>query len=298
MRSFRDIKKHYDFTEGDEVRLSSISGVMSENVDEAMDALDSWILGTPETARFFADEARKARVFGAHKKWFLDLFSGKYDQQYYERLVRIGQTHVRVSVEAHYMNRAVNILRNCCINILNRSVDDMEERTRILISVEKMLDISLDVITSSYIEEEMRTYSRAYRVKNALVTFAEGFSQTMNLVLVIALIGLTLGVVGLFVFDVHKLVTGNLEHGIITALGSMLILWVMIELMNTEIAHLKGGKFHISVFIGVALVAFIRETLILTLKNETSAAHYYYIALILVLGIVFWLVTKAEERNR
>lgn len=298
MRSFRDIKKHYDFTEGDEVRLSSISGVMSENVDEAMDALDSWILGTPETVRFFADEARKARVFGAHKKWFLDLFSGKYDQQYYERLVRIGQTHVRVSVEAHYMNRAVNILRNCCINILNRSVDDMEERTRILISVEKMLDISLDVITSSYIEEEMRTYSRAYRVKNALVTFAEGFSQTMNLVLVIALIGLTLGVVGLFVFDVHKLVTGNLEHGIITALGSMLILWVMIELMNTEIAHLKGGKFHISVFIGVALVAFIRETLILTLKNETSAAHYYYIALILVLGIVFWLVTKAEERNR
>jgi len=298
MRSFKEIKKHYDFTEADETRLGSISGIMTERVDEAMDALDSWILRTKETARFFPDEARRTRVFGAHRKWFLDLFSGKYDHEYYERLIRIGQTHVRVSVEAHYMNRAVNILRNCCVSILARSIEDIEERTRTLISVEKILDINLDIITSSYIEEELRSYSGAYRVRNALVTFSEGFSQTMNLVLVLSLIGLTLGVVGLFVFDVHKLVTGDLEHGIITALGSMLILWVMVELMNTEIAHLKGGKFHISVFIGVALVAFIRETLILTLKNESSETHYYYIALILVLGIVFWLVTKAEERNR
>ncbi len=298
MRSFKDIKKHYDFTEEDEVRLSSVAGLMSESADEAMDALDSWILGNRETARFFADEGRRTRVFGAHRKWFLDLFSGKYDQQYYERLIRIGQTHVKVAVEAHYMNRAISILRSCCINILNRSIEDPEERTRMLISVEKILDINLDVITSSYIEEELRTYSKAYRVKDTLVTFSEGFAQTMNLVLVIALIGLTLGVVGLFFLDVYKLITGNLEHGIITALGSMLILWVMVELMNTEIAHLNGGKFHISVFIGVALVAFIRETLILTLKDETSETHYYYIALILVLGIVFWLVTRAEERNR
>jgi uncharacterized membrane protein (DUF373 family) len=298
MRSFRDIKKHYDFTEEDELRLSSLGGLMAENIDGAMAALDSWILGTKETARFFADEARKTRVFGAHRKWFLDLFCGKYDQQYYEKLIRIGQAHVRASVDAHYMNRAVNILRSFCISLLSRSFEDPGERTLRLLSMEKMLDINLDIITSSYIEEELRTYSKAYRVKNVLVTFSEGFSQTMNLILILALIGLTLGVVGLFVMDVHKLVTENLEHGIITALGSLLILWVVIELMNTEIAHLKGGKFHISVFIGVALVAFIRETLILTLKHETSDTHYYYIALIMVLGIVFWLVTKAEERNR
>lgn len=298
MRSFKEIKKHYDFAEEDESRLSSLVGVMTENSDEVMRTLSSWILGTKETARFFADEGRQARVFGGHRAWFLDLFSGTYDHRYYERLIRIGQVHVKADVEAHYMNRAVNIIRGSCIDILNRSYDDIEERTRLLVSVEKILDISLDVITSSYIEEELRTYSKAYRVKNALVTFSEGFAQTMNLVLILSLIGLTLGVVGLFAFDVHRLITGNLEHGIITALGSMLILWVMIELMNTEIAHLKGGKFHISVFIGVALVAFIRETLILTLKNETAETHYYYVALILVLGIVFWLVTRAEERNR
>lgn len=298
MRSFKEIKKHYDFTEEDESRLISVSRIMSENTDEVMGTLDSWILQTRETAQFFTDENRKVRVFGAHRRWFIDLFSGAYDNQYYARLIRIGQTHVRVSVEAHYMNRAVNIIRSSCISILNRSIEDAEERSLTLISLEKMLDINLDIITSSYIEEELKTYSGAYRVKNALVTFSEGFSQTMNLILVLALIGLTLGIVGLFIYDVQRLITGNLEHGIITALGSLLILWVMVELMNTEIAHLKGGKFHISVFIGVALVAFIRETLIMTLKNEKAEAQYYLIALILVLGVVFWLVTKAEERGR
>ncbi len=298
MRSFKEIKKHYDFSEEDEARLRSLSGVMSDNADEAMDSLDSWILQTKETARFFADEGRRTRVFGAHRKWFLDLFCGKYDHQYYEKLIRIGQTHVRVSVEAHYMNRAVNIVRNCCIGILSRSIEDPEERTPILISLEKILDINLDIITSAYIEEELRTYSRAYRVKNALVTFSEGFSQTTNLVLILSLIGLTLGVIVMFANDVQKLFTGNLEHGLISSLGSMLILWVMIELMNTEISHLKGGKFHISVFIGVALVTIIRETMIATLKHDKPETIYSLIAAILVIGVVYWLVKMTEERGK
>jgi uncharacterized membrane protein (DUF373 family) len=78
----------------------------------------------------------------------------------------------------------------------------------------------------------------------------------------------------------------------------MICLWVMIELINTEIAHLKGGKFHISVFIGVALVAFIRETLIMTLRHENMEKQYIFIALILVLGVVFWLVKRAEDMPR
>ena len=51
----------------------------------------------------------------------------------------------------------------------------------------------------------------------------------------------------------------------------------------------------ISGIIGVALVAFIRETRIITLKHKAVEPDYYYIALIL--GMVFWLVTKAEERS-
>ena len=40
---------------------------------------------------------------------------------------------------------------------------------------------------------------------------------------------------------------------------------------------------------------FIRESLIMTLSHESMEKHYVFIALILVLGIVFWLVTRAEN---
>jgi uncharacterized membrane protein (DUF373 family) len=298
MRSFREIKLHYNFITEDEKRLSSIKELMNENADKAMEALHLWMMQTKETANFFTDENRKKHVFDSQKAWFIDIFSGNYDNRYYERLIRIGQVHMRSFVDAHYMTRAINIIRNFCINILNHYIEDAEERTKTLISIEKMLDINLDIITSSYIEEELKAYSPVYRVRNMLLAFSEQFSQTMNIVLVFALIGLTIGVVVLFANDVQMLFTGNLEHGIISALGSMLILWVMIELMNTEISHLKGGKFYISIFIGVALVTIIRETMIATLKHEKPEIIYYLIAAIFVIGVVYWLVRKTEERGR
>ena len=184
------------------------------------------------------------------------------------------------------------------MDILYNQKDSEEEIIANILAFEKILDINLDVMTSSYIEEEIRNYSSMYRIKSALIDFSEKFLQSANLVLILALIGLTLGAIGLFITDVQKLFTGDLENGIITSLGSMLIIWVMIELMNTEISHLKGGKFRISVFVSVALVAVIRETMIATLKHEQSAMMVYLIASILVIGFVYWLVIKGEEQQR
>ncbi len=298
MRSFREIKHDYRFMEEDEQRLLNLRTVMEEHADEIMGTLGLWIMGTKGASQFFTEESRKRHVFGAQREWFLELFSGKYDNRYYEKLIRIGEVHVKYNVDAHYMNRAVNLVKNACIGILQKMEEDRAEITNKIISVGKILDISLDVITTSYIEEEIRTYSPVYKVKSVLINFSERFSQTTNLLLVLALIGLTLGVVWLFVEDVMHLLSGDVERGIISALGSMLLLWLMIELMNTEISHLKGGRFHISVFVGVALVTMIRETMIATLKHEKPESIYYLIAAILVIGFVYWIVTRAEDRGK
>lgn len=298
MKSFKEIKANYYFTSEDERRLFSIKQLMIDNIQKPMQAIQDWILQLGRTAQFFKTDERMVYVANARKNWFLDLFSGIYDNKYYENLIKIGQTHVKFSIDPHYMNRSINIIRNSCIDIININIKDIEERTKLLISIEKILDINLDVITSAYIEEEIRTYSSLYKVKNSLVNFSEKLAQIMNFVLIFALIGLSLAVVILFLYDIKNIFVTNIEHGIITALGSMLMLWVIIELINTEIKHLRGGKFRINVFIGVALVAFIREALIKALKHEAVEQMYFLIALILTLGIVFWLVTKAEDKSQ
>jgi len=298
MRSLKEIKDNYNFTSDDEQRLIRLKPIMEVHVEEIAGALSSYIMSTKIGAKLLTEDKRKAHLFEAQKNWFMAMFDGKYDHKYYEGLIKIGIMHVKREVEAHYLNRAVNIIRNLCVNILYSMKDSEEEIIANILAFEKILDINLDVMTSSYIEEEIRNYSSMYRIKNALIDFSEKFLQSANLVLILALIGLTLGAIGLFITDVQKLFTGDLENGIITSLGSMLIIWVMIELMNTEISHLKGGKFRISVFISVALVTVIRETMIATLKHEQSAMMVYLIASILVIGFVYWLVIKGEEQQR
>ena len=45
------------------------------------------------------------------------------------------------------MNRAVNLVKNACIGIFQKLEEDREDATNKIISVGKILDISLDVIT-------------------------------------------------------------------------------------------------------------------------------------------------------
>ena len=295
MRSFRDIKHDYRLTEDDQKRLAALQPLMQERTDEIMSTLNLWFIGTKGTTTFFTASTLKNHVFNTQKMWFAELFSGTYDNRFYEQLIKIGFAHVRRNVDVHYLQRAANLIKNACIGILSQMEAPVAETTSNIISVGKIIDISMDVIVSAYLEEEIRLYSPVYKVRSALITFSERFSQVTNFILVFALIGLTVGVVWLFFQDVAGIFSGDIEHGIISALGSMLLLWLMIELMSTEISHLKGGKFHISVFVGVALVTMIRETMIATLRHEKAESVYYLIAAILVIGFVYWIVTKTED---
>jgi len=296
MHAFKEIKHDYHFTEDDQKRLAALRPLMEEHADDIMSTLNLWFMGTKGASTLFTAETLKNHVFKAQKTWFAELFTGIYENRFYEQLVKIGAAHVRRDVDVHYLQRAANIIKNACTEILSKMEQPIAEITSDIISVGKIIDISMNVIVSSYIEEEINLYSPVYKVKSALLSFSERFSQATNFVLVFALIGLTLGVVGLFFRDAINIFYGDVVQGIISALGSMLLLWLMIELMNTEISHLKGGKFHISIFVGVALVTIIRETMIATLRHEKPDTIYCLIAAILVIGFVYWIVAKTEDR--
>ena len=298
MRSFKEIKHDYHFTEDDQKRVAALRPLIMEHTEEIMSTLNLWFMGTKGAMTFFTAETLKTHVFKTQKLWFEELFSGDYDNRFYERLIKMGAAHVRRNIDVHYLQRATNVIKNACTGLLAGVDQPVAEIASDIISVGKIIDISMNVILSAYIEEELRIFSPVYKVKSALITFSERFSQATNFMLVFALIGLTIGVGWLFLRDVAHIFSGDVEQGIISSLGSMLLLWLMIELMSTEIAHLKGGKFYISVFVGVALVTMIRETMIATLRHEKPESIYYLIAAILVIGFVYWIVAKTEDRSK
>lgn len=296
MRPFKEIKADYYFTKEDEQRLLQIKPLMEKRADKVVEAIYQWIIQTESAKRVFKNESLIKHVMRLIKTWFITLFSGRYDNYFYDFLIRIGQRHEKAAVEPHFITRAINIVRNVCVDILCEEME--QDREKYIISINKILDINLDIINSAYMEEEIKGYSPAYKIKLQLVRYGEIFSQITSLILIGGLSILTMAVVYLCARDIYAILTGKLEQTIVTALGSVLILWVMLELLNTEIAHLKGGKFRISVFVGVALVTTIREVMIATLKHDTIEFIGALIASVLVIGIIYWLVKKTEEDKR
>ncbi len=293
MESIERIKAHYLFTPDDVRNLARLSPLMEKYRDEFVVEFYNYVKNFEEAHLFLKDEATIKRHQDALKIWFMELFRGDYGHHYLMELEKVGMAHVRINLHAHYVNAAFHFVKLFILDKLEAEYKDPEEISELERSVEKILDINLDVFTSSYIEEEKKFFL-SQRVESYLIQLANRFSYGLNLFLVLGLVVLGVSVIGLLGWDVYHITETSLEKGLLTTLGSLLMLWVVIELMDTEIKQLRGGRFAIKVFLNVALVAIIREILITTLTHEAYQAQLTLIAAVGVLGFVYWLVSKVE----
>lgn len=295
MLTMQDIKGHYFFTDNDAELLQSLRPLAEANKVRMANEFYDFLLGIPETAEFLKDDAVLQRQKEVHQEWFTSLFSGTYDNSYYHNLQRIGRAHVRIGLNAHFVNTAMNVVRRFLIELLQENFPVVAERRKYRNAVDRIVDINLDIISASYQEEALNKVFVSQRLESKLIHAAERFTYGLNLILVIALAGVSLGVVGLFVWDIFHIFNGNVEKGILGALGTLLIMWMMIELMDNEIKTLKGGKFNILVFIGVIIVALIREILISTLRHDLLTTQIFLAGTLLILGIVYYLVARSQQ---
>lgn len=292
MMKMQELKEHYRFTDDDAELLKSLQPLAEEQVERFNREFYDYLYGLPETAEIL-NRSNRERLREMHSKWFLSLFVGTYDNHYLNHLTRIGNAHVRVGLNVHFVNAAMNQIRHFLLNLIDTNYSDREQRRVLREATEKMLDMHLDVMSSSYREEELKKVFVSRKLESFLIKACERFTYGLNLVLVMALVVVSVSVVWLFGNDLLHVMQGDPEKGILSALGELLILWMMIELMDNEIKNLKGGKFNILVFIGVIIVAMIREILISTLRHDDLTTQAFLAGTLLILGVVYYLVSKA-----
>lgn len=300
MESIEKIKAHYAFTTVDTANLKQLKPLMEKYKDEFPKEFYNYIKDFEDASKFLKNEEVVKKHQDSLKEWFMRLFAGAYDAHYIRDIERIGYAHVKIELPAHYVNAAMHFVRQFCLRILEKEFcADINECRYFAKSIDKIIDINLDVMTSSFIEEEIKTYFLSERVESYLIQFAERFAYGLNLILVIGLVIMGIMVVGLFAYDVAHIFSGDIEKGLLGTLGALLMMWVVIELVDTEVKHLKGGKFAVKVFINVALVAVIRKLLVTTLKAEAEASHLsiILIAAIAVLGVIYYLLSRVERAD-
>ncbi len=297
MRTFRSIQDNYRFSESEIETLRELKPLVEPYADRLVEDFYQLLLENPDTARFLQDEARLAKLKVSHRDWLMALFEGPFDERYYQRLRRIGHAHVRIGLSAHFVYVAMNFIRQYLKRIITQELK-APRLDAALEAIDKILDLNLDIIARTYHEESMRRVFLSYRLDDALIRFARRFTFGLNLLLLIGLIALSAGMVVVLLYDVSLIFRGDLEKGLVAALGSLLILWLAIELLEAEIDRLQGGALQLSLFIGVALVAFIRKVLIASLAHEDLKIELVYLGGIFILGLIFWLVSRTETRQR
>ena len=297
MLDYQTLKEHYKFTNEEALLLKELQPRMEELADRFVDEFYDYIWGFGKTAQFLKNkqiiEYHRQKI----KEWFINLFCGQYDLPYFLYLYKIGEIHVRIGLPTHYVNSAFTFVRTFILSSIEENFQNKEHHVKEIKAVEKIIDINLDVLTSSYREEELSKYLSLSKIEKSILTGLKKFNSYVNFFLAGALGIVAFFAVGLFLYDIYILFATDIgiEKGILTVLGSLLVLWAAIELIHEEINHLQGKGFAIGAFIMLAMAALIRKILIYSLSSEKVEELLYIGAVIVGLALAYWLVGAQKK---
>jgi len=294
MESIKEIREQFEFSDEDQKNLSKLAKILLPHSDQLADDFYQYLRGNRNTAKYFMTEQAVARRKETFKYWFKDMLTAEYDNRFLLRLQKIGKVHVRIKLESFYVDAAMSFIREQCRLQVAAQINDGLFKEDLMITLHKVLDINLSILTSSYQEERLKKFFVSYEAEERLVRFAERLLHGLNLFLALGLLVLAVGVVALLGHDIYSAITSNLEYGVIRSLGSLLVLWMMIELLHTEIENLRGGKFHVRIFVELALVAFIRKIFVASFEHKEPVTFLLLLGSLLILGIIYYLVSRVE----
>lgn len=292
MQQYNTLKADYKFTEEEAKILKNLQPRMEKLADQFIDEFYDYIWGFGKTAQFLKNKDIIAHHRKKIKEWFINLFCGEYDMPYFMYLYKIGEVHVKIGLPTHYVNSAFTFVRTFILTSIEINFDNKEQHLKEINAVEKIIDMNLDVLTSSYREEELSKFLSLSTFEKTILSNLKKFNSYVNFFLAGALALVAFFAIGLFVYDIYLLFFSDIgiEKGILTVLGSLLVLWAAIELIHEEINHLQGKGFAIGAFIMLAMAALIRKVLIYSLSSEKVNDLLIIGIVIVSLAIAYWLV--------
>ncbi len=289
---YTSIKDHYKFTKEDTEILLKLRPQMEKLADEFIDGFYDHIWGFGKTAQFLKNkkiiEHHRVKI----KEWFINLFCGKYDLAYFTYLYKIGEIHVKIGLPTHYVNSAFSFVRVFVLKNIEDTFVEKKQHIREIRAVEKIIDMNLDALTSSYREEELGKFLAMSKFEKSVLSNLKKFNSYVNFFLAGALALVAFFAIGLFCYDIYLLFFTDIgiEKGILTVLGSLLVLWAAVELIHEQINHLQGKGFAIGAFIMLAMAALIRKVLIYSLSSDKANDLLIVGAVIVGLAVAYWLV--------
>ena len=158
------IMHYYRFEKEDSDCLVRLRPLFEAKQKEILDGFYGLIFSFPQAKAFLKDEKILCRHRESLGQWLTALFSGQYNEEYFFWLRSIREIHIRIGLPSRYALAAFSFIRETIIGLLLQRGYQRE-----IISVNKILDINLDIIGSYKIREtEVHMLSDAVLLRRAI----------------------------------------------------------------------------------------------------------------------------------
>lgn len=295
MIQYKEILRQFgiNFSNEDEIRRAGAS--LAEYQAKFTDSLLEYVKKDARKNDTPMEELRKR--YGEHiERWYKNIVGAKVNNCLSDFIINFNSKETPKNYfDDEKISAMFSFIRRWFQDKIYAISENEWEYGETIKSYTNIIDASMYVVMSVYIRNISGAFGDS-KMKLSVLHFGERFSLITHITLLFFLGCMTVGGIIYFLYSLTGLMDVSLDKLFVNALGSLLVLWVLVELINSEIQMLQGDKFRISIFVGVVLIAFIRELLILSLKHDSNFVPMMaLLSGVLVLGITYWLLAKAEK---
>ncbi|MDC0669068.1 protoglobin domain-containing protein [Nannocystis radixulma] len=144
---FEELKRYIGFTAEDAEYLRAARELAAPHFERIAREFYERIRLHEEAHAVFTGEEQIARLHRSLVRWLGRLFSGVYDETYYQDTATIGRVHVKVGLPQRYMFTAMARIRGSLVAIAEASPSDGPGTVA---AISRLLDLELAIMLESY----------------------------------------------------------------------------------------------------------------------------------------------------
>jgi rsbT co-antagonist protein RsbR len=147
-----DQKKFFCFTEKDAENLQKLHAIAAEFCDQVVEELYEHLLHFEDVRIFLNNDEMIRRLKESQKKYFLEMTSGDYGQDYYEKRIQIGIIHKRLGIPPRlYMGAYSYYVQIMIPKIYNHANFNQEEAQQLFLTFYKIVNLDQELAISAYV---------------------------------------------------------------------------------------------------------------------------------------------------
>jgi signal transduction histidine kinase len=165
-RRYQELQQYVGWTEEDARRVHSVAVSLAPHFAALIDDFYAEIERHPNARKVITGgTVQIERLKGTLLGWLIDLFAGRYDQEYVARRWRVGWRHVEIGLDQVYTNVALSRLRRGLLRTLeDHGPTDRVEAMAVRRSLNTLLDLDLAIIEDAYAAEYAARLQRSERL--------------------------------------------------------------------------------------------------------------------------------------